>query len=137
MMTLYVPYIHRLLYIIYSQNVKYLATEPSEGFLETFKKLSPHIEAKQCDATSIPLAAESVKVRISLWYICKTATLKTTTQMVFKTNYCLMQVKSIAECSNGSILQYVQPSLSYHLSLRSLFCLFLVAVVHMFYCIHV
>ena len=39
-------------------------------------------------------------------------------------NY-LMQVKSIAECSKGSILQYFRPSLSYHLSLRSLFCLFL------------
>ena len=36
-----------------------------------------------------------------------------------------MQVKSIVECSNGSILQYFLPSLSYHLSLRSLFCLFL------------
>ena len=36
-----------------------------------------------------------------------------------------MQVKSIAECSKGSILQYFQPSLSYHLSFRSLFCLFL------------
>ena len=35
-----------------------------------------------------------------------------------------MQVKSIAECSKGSILQYFWPSLSYHL-LRSLFCLFL------------
>ena len=32
--------------------------------------------------------------------------------------------QSIAECSKGSILQYFQPSLSYHLSLRSLFCLF-------------
>ena len=44
------------------------------------------------------------------------------------TNYRLMQVKSIAECSKGGgggILQYVQPSLSYHLSLRSVFCLFL------------
>ena len=38
--------------------------------------------------------------------------------------YCLIQVKSIAECSKGSILQYFRPSLSYHLSLRSLFCLF-------------
>ena len=37
----------------------------------------------------------------------------------------LMQVKSIAECSKGSILQYFQPSLSNHLSLRYLFCLFL------------
>ena len=46
-------------------------------------------------------------------------------KLVFKTNYRLMQVKSIAECSKGSILQYFQPSLSYHLSLRSLVCLFL------------
>ena len=36
-----------------------------------------------------------------------------------------MQVKSIAECSKESILQYFRPSLSFHLSLRSLFCLFL------------
>ena len=36
-----------------------------------------------------------------------------------------MKVKSIAECSKGSILQYFQSSLSYYLSLRSLFCLFL------------
>ena len=45
--------------------------------------------------------------------------------MFFNTNYCLMQVKSIAECSKGRILQYFQRSLSYHLSLRSWFCLFL------------
>ena len=36
-----------------------------------------------------------------------------------------MQVKIIAECSKESILQYFCPSFSYHLSLRSLFCLFL------------
>ena len=36
-----------------------------------------------------------------------------------------MQVKSIAECSKWSILQHFPLSLSYHLSLRSLFCLFL------------
>ena len=36
-----------------------------------------------------------------------------------------MQVKGIAECSKGSILQYYQPSLSYQLLLRSLFCLYL------------
>ena len=35
-----------------------------------------------------------------------------------------MQVKRIAECSNGSILQYFRPSLSYHLYIRSLLCLF-------------
>ena len=45
--------------------------------------------------------------------------------LVFNTDCRLMQVKSIAECSKGSILQYFRPSLSYHLSLRSLFCLFL------------
>ena len=43
-------------------------------------------------------------------------------KLVFKTDYRLMQVKSIAECSKGSILQYFRPSSSYHLSLRSLFC---------------
>ena len=82
-------------------------------------------------------------------------------KMFFKTDYCLMQVRSIAECSKGSILQYFRPSpkgsilqyfrpsskgsilqyfrpsskgsilqyfrptLSYQLSLRPLFCLFL------------
>ena len=43
----------------------------------------------------------------------------------FKTNYRLTQVKSIAECSPWSIIQSFRPSLSYHLSLRSLFCLIL------------
>ena len=45
-------------------------------------------------------------------------------KLVFKTNCPLMQVKSIAECSKGSILQYFRSSLSYHLSPRSLLCLF-------------
>ena len=45
-------------------------------------------------------------------------------KMNFKTKYRLMQVKSIAECSKGSILQYLRPSLTYHLSLRSLFVYF-------------
>ena len=55
---------------------------------------------------------------------CVKQTLSKRPKMVFKTNHLLMQVKSIAECSKGSILQYFLPSLSYHLSLRSLFCLF-------------
>ena len=50
---------------------------------------------------------------------------KRTPTFFFNTNYRLMQVKSIAECSIGSILQYFQPSLSYHFPLRPLFCLFL------------
>ena len=44
---------------------------------------------------------------------------------IFNIYYRLMQVKGIAECFKGSILQYFWPALSYHLSLRSLFCLFL------------
>ena len=43
-------------------------------------------------------------------------------KLIFKTNYRLNQVKNIAECSKGIILQYFR---SYHLSLRYLFCLFL------------
>ena len=46
-------------------------------------------------------------------------------KVIFKTDYRLMQVITIAECSKGSILQYFRPSLSYHFSLRSLFCLVL------------
>ena len=60
-----------------------------------------------------------------------------------------MKVKSIAECSKGSILQYFNegqsiaeccilqyfwPSLSHQLSFRSLFCVFWVAILHRFYC---
>ena len=48
-----------------------------------------------------------------------------TTKLVFNTDYRLMQVKSIAECSPWSILQYFRPSLSYNFPLRPLFCLFL------------
>ena len=52
------------------------------------------------------------------------ATLKEDKNLVLKTKYRLMQVKSIAECSKWSLLRYFRPSLSYHLSLRSDFCLF-------------
>ena len=40
-----------------------------------------------------------------------------TQKRVVKTDYSLIQVKSIAECSKGSILQYLRPSFNYHLSL--------------------
>ena len=36
-------------------------------------------------------------------------------KLVFDTDNRLIQVKSIAECSKGSILQYFRTSLSYHL----------------------
>ena len=55
-------------------------------------------------------------------------------KLISKTKYGLMQIKSIAECSKVSILQYFWPVLSYHLSLRSLFCLFWVAAQDKFYC---
>ena len=51
-----------------------------------------------------------------------------------KTSKLLIQVKSIAECSKASILQYFQPSLSYHLSLRSLFWLSLSGSSFLWFC---
>ena len=45
---------------------------------------------------------------------------KTWPNRPLNTNYRLMQVKSIAECSKGSIQQYFWPSLIYHLSSRYL-----------------
>ena len=42
-------------------------------------------------------------------------------KLFFKTNCHLMQIKSIAECSKGSILDYFQPSSSYHLPLFMIF----------------
>ena len=50
---------------------------------------------------------------------------KRTPKLVFNTNYRLMQVKSIAECSKGSILQYFQPSLSCTYPLRPFFYILL------------
>ena len=50
---------------------------------------------------------------------------KRTPKLFFNTDIHLMQVKSIAECSKVSILQYFRPSLSYQFTLRPLFCLFL------------
>ena len=52
--------------------------------------------------------------------ICVKRSLSKRQKMVFKTDYRFMQIKSIAECSKGSILQYFRPSLIYHLPLRPL-----------------
>ena len=49
---------------------------------------------------------------------CLKQPLKSRQKKVFKTDYRLMQAKSIAECS---ILQYFRPALSYHPSLVCLF----------------
>ena len=58
---------------------------------------------------------------------CVKQLLKKDKKMIFKTNNRLVQVKSTAECSKGSILQHFCPLLNYRLSLRYklLFCLFL------------
>ena len=56
---------------------------------------------------------------------CVKRPLKKARKLILKTNCCLMQVRSIAECSKGSILKYFRPSFSYHLSLTSLSSLFL------------
>ena len=45
-------------------------------------------------------------------------------KLVFKTDYRLIQVKSIAECSNMTILQFFRPLLSYNLSIRSFLSIF-------------
>ena len=52
---------------------------------------------------------------------CVKRPLSKSTKIGFQDQFSLKQVKSIAEC----FLQYFRPSVSYHLSLRSLFCLFL------------
>ena len=56
--------------------------------------------------------------------LCKTAIFKKT-KIGFQDQLSLNAGQKYCGCSNGSILQYFRPSLSYHLSLRSLFSLFL------------
>ncbi|KAK3097699.1 hypothetical protein FSP39_012252, partial [Pinctada imbricata] len=43
------------------KNIKYLATEPMSGFLDTLKAKCPELETMQCPATKIPLPDTSVK----------------------------------------------------------------------------
>ncbi|XP_033741568.1 uncharacterized methyltransferase-like C25B8.10 isoform X2 [Pecten maximus] len=42
------------------QDVKYLATEPMDGFLDTLKELCPSVSTKLCTASDIPLPENSV-----------------------------------------------------------------------------
>ncbi|XP_069132440.1 uncharacterized protein [Argopecten irradians] len=42
------------------QDVKYLATEPMDGFLDTLKGLCPSVSTKSCTASDIPLPENSV-----------------------------------------------------------------------------
>ena len=56
---------------------------------------------------------------------CLKGPLSKNKKVIFKTNYRLMQVKSLQNAPMGAFCNTFYPSLSYHLSLRSLFCLFL------------
>ena len=53
--------------------------------------------------------------------LCKTVTLKKTENWFSRPQ--LLFNAGQKYCSKGKILQYFRPSLSYHLSLRTLFCL--------------
>ena len=50
---------------------------------------------------------------------CLKRSLKKNTKMIFNTEYRVMQVKSLAECSPWSILLYFRPSLSYHFRIKT------------------
>ncbi|XP_067674563.1 uncharacterized protein [Haliotis asinina] len=59
------------------QGTRYLATEPSDSFLQTLKGLSPNLDAKNCAADSIPLPDNSVKAVLCAqcfhWFSTKAA----------------------------------------------------------------
>ena len=66
---------------------------------------------KKNSTISAMISAHAVLLKNSKTRV-KTATQKDQ-KLVFMTNYTLMKVKSIAECSKGSILQYFRPSSSF------------------------
>ena len=66
-------------------------------------------------STALTYSVFILKFRTDRHYLTVRVNKVVWNKVVLKTNYCLIQVKSIAECSKGSILQYFHPSLSYHL----------------------
>ena len=63
---------------------------------------------------------EVVFSRLSVYSkTCLKRPLKKDQKLVFKTDYHLMQVKSLQNAPRESILQYVRPSSSYHLSIKT------------------
>ena len=106
---------------------------PKLGFLD---RLSLNAVQKYCrmhsaillNCIKLPLVIKIVLVYF--WmnakdrFYCLKRPLKKNQNLVFYTDYRLMQVKSIAECSKGSIRQYFWIALSYHLSLRSFLSIF-------------
>ena len=71
----------------------------NEAHLRTIRSLLQSISKLGPIFTSLKVQHSYSKTRLK-------RPLKKGPKLGFKTNYCLMQVKSIAECSKGSILQY-------------------------------
>ena len=110
--------------LIKSVDSKFLKlTQLDDEIYEEFRKEHPAFNVDVLNEEE--LKSPSAKVVCSTVKPVLSGHSKRTQKLVFKTDYCLMQVKSIAECSKGSILQYFRPSLSYHFSLRPLFCILL------------
>ena len=91
-------------------------------------RIKPHVIPKNCDVINDIKLFPTVYCRINCR---KFLTLSNQTSRYKSKSWfsipikSLMQVKKIAECSNGNILQYFWPPLSYHIQLRHWFCLFL------------
>ena len=73
------------------------------------------VSKKIARVLSYPLSAQNDPVQTRFNKPCKNGHSQKDQKLVFKANYRLMQVKSIAECAKGHILQYFRPSFSYHL----------------------
>ena len=65
-----------------------------------YKYIHSYLVGLQADLETRPISRDTVKP------ILNSHTQKEDQKLVFNTNYRLMQVKSIAECSPWSILQY-------------------------------
>ena len=81
----------------------------------------------------IPVKSKCVQLGIYS-KTCQKWPLKNRQNKDLNKNGCLMKVKSIAECSPWSILQYIWPGLSNKWSWKPIFSLFRVAVLHRLYC---
>ncbi|KAJ8315361.1 hypothetical protein KUTeg_007511 [Tegillarca granosa] len=55
----------RAFYLLYKQDTRYFATEPSEGFIASLKNNCPSIVVRQCAASCIPLPDSSVRLIVA------------------------------------------------------------------------
>ena len=96
-------------------------TYPQKDYVNSVRAIDQTSNTPSTDPQCIDDTTQIINCKYSK--TCLKRSLSKRPTLVLKTNYRLMQVKRIAECSKWSILQYPQPSLKYHLSLRPLFCL--------------